>query len=814
MQAKISRSQTPEENAPRHPATRFSPDPRQGLNDRQVQQHIQEGYQNLPVDAHSKTTKEIIVSNVFTYFNLIFFILALLLILVGAFRNLTFLPVIIANTVTGIVQELRSKKVLDRLNLLNAPKSRVIRSGKEISIPSDQLVLDDIVHFTGGKQICADAAVVAGTVQVNESLITGESTEITKKRGDKLLSGSFIVSGNCLAQLEAVGEDSYAARLTLEAKKSRTGEQSEMIRSLNRLVKIVGILIIPIGIILFAQQFIATGELRGSVTSMVAAVLGMIPEGIYLLATVALVVSVMKLSSKNVLVHDMKCIETLARVNVLCVDKTGTITGTDMSVAGTETLSGYNAKTMPPLDTLLSDFAHSMSNDNMTMQAIQAYFKTPSNAEPANVISFSSATKYSSVTLDDTAYVLGAPEFVLRGQYETFREQIEAKGEEGYRVLVFGSYDGVPENGKPLTGTVTALALVLLHNPIREEAPATFQYFAEQDVAIKVISGDNPLTVSRVAQEAGVAGAEHYIDAQTLTTDAAIAEAMQNYTVFGRVTPDQKRKFVHALQAQGHTVAMTGDGVNDVLALKDADCSIAMASGSEAAANAAQLVLLDNNFSNMPSVVLEGRRVVNNVQRSASLFLAKNIFSLLMSIFSMIFMISYPLEPTNVSLISMCTIGVPATLLALQPNKARIQGKFLTNVLSQALPAGLTDFFMIGALVMFGHTFGIDAQSVATVATLLMAAVGLMILFEICQPFNLLRKGVFVLSILMILFCSTVLHQLFEIHGVSIQCWTLLVVFVFAADSVLKMANRCRRLIQRSWGKMKATVKIWREKTD
>ncbi len=785
----------PEEQ--RGPATPFSPDPSVGLTTAQVRQHIAEGYMNVPVDAHSKTTKEIVRSNVFTYFNLIFAIIALLLILVGSFRDLTFLPIIIANTVTGIVQEIRSKKVLDNLNVLNAPKATVIRNGKEGVIPSERLVLDDVVKFGGGNQISADAVVLEGTVQVNESLITGESKEITKKPGDHLLSGSFIVSGTCKAQLEKVGPDSYVSRLTLEAKQSRQGEQSEMIRSLNKLVKAVGILIIPIGILLFAQQFSATGNIRTSITSMIAAIIGMIPEGLYLLATVALVVSVMRLAQQKVLVHDMKCIETLARVNVLCVDKTGTITGNDMEVASIDPLPAYDNEKMPPLEHLMGDFAGNMSNDNITMNALRQFFTEKSGAAAANVVPFSSATKYSSVTLDDTPYVLGAPEFVLRDRYADYEETIEEKGAEGYRVLVFGTYDGTVESGKPLTGAVTPLGLVLLTNPIRKEAPETFRYFAQQDVQIKVISGDNPVTVSRIAQTAGIAGAENYVDAQTLQTEEAIDEAISKYTVFGRVTPDQKRKFVHSLKKQGNTVAMTGDGVNDVLALKDADCSIAMASGSQAASQAAQLVLLDNNFACMPSVVLEGRRVVNNVQRSASLFLVKNIFSFLMALFSILFSLKYPLEPTHVSLISLCTIGIPATLLALQPNKARIEGGFLSNVMSKAMPAGLTNFFMIGALVVFGATFTIDAKSVATVATLLMACIGLMVLFEICEPFDVIRKCIFALSILLLLFCSTVLHRLFDITGLSIQCSMLLIVFIFSSYSFLSLANIIREYLKK-----------------
>lgn len=542
---------------------------------------------------------------------------------------------------------------MDKLSVLNAPKAVVVRDGQKWEIPAEELVLDDIVLFKAGNQICADAIVVEGEVSANESLLTGESDEITKKPGDLLMSGSFVVSGECYARLDRVGEDSYISKLTLEAKAMNHEEQSEMIRVLDKLVGVVGIIIIPIGVLLFGQQFIfAKASFSKSITSMVAAVIGMIPEGLYLLASVALVVSVMRLASKKVLVHDMKCIETLARVNVLCVDKTGTITENTMEVNGTVPMDGYDKENMPSIKEMLSDFAAGMSSDNITMEAIKNYFNSPSGKKAVSISSFSSEFKYSGAAFDDANYVLGAPEFVLRDDYEKYKEEIENYSSEGYRVLVFGKYDG-EINGKELTEKVVPIALVFLSNPIREEAPETFNYFANQGVEIKVISGDNPITVSQVAQQAGIENAEKYIDATTLESEEDIQEAVLRYTVFGRVTPNQKRQFVQALKKAGRTVAMTGDGVNDVLALKDADCSVAMASGSDAAAQASQLVLLDSNFASMPSVVLEGRRVVNNIERSASLFLVKNIFSFLLSLFSVCFMINYPLEPPRYRL-SVC----------------------------------------------------------------------------------------------------------------------------------------------------------------
>lgn len=768
---------------------RFNADIRYGLNSDQVNEYFENGWSNEPVEPPSKTVPEIIKSNLFTYFNLVFAVLAALLILAGSFRNLTFLPVILANLFIGIIQEIRAKNTLDKLSVLNAPKALVVREGRQFSIPAEELVLDDIVIFKAGNQICADAIVVDGEVSVNESLLTGESDEISKKPGDELMSGSFIVSGECYARLDKVGEDSYISKLTLEAKAMNSEEQSEMIRVLDKLVGVVGILIIPIGLLLFGQQFFFSGaSFSKSITSMVAAVIGMIPEGLYLLASVALVVSVMRLASKKVLVHDMKCIETLARVNVLCVDKTGTITENTMEVNGEIPMDGYDSQSMAPLKQIISDFASAMSSDNITMKAMKDYFNKPSGRKAVSVSPFSSQFKYSGAAFEDGSYVLGAPEFVLREDYDNYREQIEQYSSEGYRVLVFGIYDGVID-GKALTGKVTPLGLVFLSNPIRKEAPETFKYFENQGVEIKVISGDNPVTVSQVALQAGIANADNYIDASTLTTDEAIEDAVLRYTVFGRVTPDQKRKFVRALKKAGRTVAMTGDGVNDVLALKDANCSVAMASGSDAAAQASQLVLLDSNFACMPSVVMEGRRVVNNIERSASLFLVKNIFSFLLSLFSVCFMINYPLEPSQISLISMFTIGVPAFFLALQPNKNIIQGHFLSNVLIKALPAGITDFLVVGALVVFGQVFEVGETDISTACTMLLAIVGFVILYNISKPMNALRWCVWGGCIVGLLGCSIYLGDLFAMRGMSTKCIMLFVVFAIITEPALRYST-------------------------
>ena len=787
-----------------------------GLTDEEVRQRVEEGFTNRTDISTDKTTKEIVISNVFTYFNLIFLVITILLIMVGSFRNLTFLPIIIGNTVIGIVQEIRAKKTLEKMSLLNAPHADVIRNGSVKQISTEELVKDDVILLTAGKQICADAVVISGNIQVNESLLTGEADEVEKTEGGTLMSGSFVVSGECYARLEKVGNESYISKLSLEAKSMGDKEQSEMIRSINLIVKWVGIVIIPIGLILFWQSHFVNGEsITKSVTSTVAAIIGMIPEGLYLLTTVALALSTMKLARKKVLLHDMKSIETLARVDVLCVDKTGTITEPDMKLKeiflcknsgadGTQT-----ALTLDELKSLILDYANASVDNNATMLALKAYaaeaLTNNTSALHRTAVSqqaFSSSLKYGSVTFSDGTYLLGAPEFIMHDDFARIEEEIIPYADKGDRVLLFARYNGENvENG--INGSVTPLGFVALANPIRANAVKTFEYFKSQGVAIKVISGDNPRTVSRIAIQAGIESAESFVDAATLDTEDKIADAVNKYTVFGRVTPKQKKQLVKALQAKGHTVAMTGDGVNDILAMKDADCSVAMASGSEAAAQAAQVVLLDSDFAHMPDVVYEGRRVVNNIQRSASLFLVKNIFSLLLSLFSVILMVTYPLEPAQVSFISMFTIGVPGFLLALEQNKDRIKGHFITNVMLKALPGGLTDVIAVGALVVCGEVFCISDASIGTIATLVLSVVGFMILFKISEPLNGMKYAVIIGNIAGLVFSGFFLKKLFALTDLSNICILLMIVFGFAAESLFRNLTLLVEKLRGSYEKKK-----------
>ena len=795
-----------------------------GLTPEEVRERIDNGQTNHTDISTQKTVGQIVKSNLLTYFNLIFLILTVLLCIVGSFRNLTFLPVIIGNTVIGIFQELRAKKTLDKMSMLNAPHSIVVRDGEQQKIQSEELVKDDIIILSAGNQICADATVLSGSISVNEALLTGESDEIRKKSGDGLMSGSFVVSGQCYAKLDKVGNESYISKLTAQAKAMGDGEQSEMIRYINKLVKWVGIIIIPVGIILFCQAYIMNGEtFKKSVVSMVAAVLGMIPEGLYLLTTVALALSTIRLAKKQVLLHDMKSIETLARVDVLCVDKTGTITEPGMQVTELVISGRCSDDEMDKraFAHLLADYSAVIEDNNATMEAIRAYVAKNEIEKGSRTLlktqPFTSANKYSKVSFVEGEYMLGAPEFIMKDRYDEISEEIEEYQSKGYRVLLMAEsadlYTDKADDGGATraVGEVSPIGYIVLSNPIRENAESTFTYFKEQGVAIKVISGDNPATVSEVAKRAGIDGAEAYVDASTLATEKDIAEAVDKYTVFGRVTPKQKQLIVKALQKQKHTVAMTGDGVNDILAMKDADCSIAMASGSEAAAQAAQTVLLDSDFGRMPYVVYEGRQVVNNIQRSASLFLVKNIFSLLMAIFSAVFAITYPLEPSQISLISMFTIGLPGFLLALEPNRNRIEGNFMANVMLKALPAGLTDVLSVGALVICGQVFNLPSEDIATAGTMLLAVVGFMIIIKISHPFNKMKYGVLIINIVGLLFCGLFLGRLFAIDSISNICFLLMVVFAFAAESMFRYLTLFVEKLSSFFGNEKNRRKIRRK---
>ena len=785
---------------------RIQTDPDQGLSRGQALERLRNGYGNTYMDPPTKSVGRVIRDNVCTYFNLIFFLLAICIIAVGSYKDLTFIIVVIANTLIGIIQEIRSKRTLDKMTFLAAPKAAVIRDGELVNVPSDETVRDDIAVFGPGNQIYADAIIVSGECQANEALITGEADEITKKPGDTLFSGSFLVSGECRARLDKVGHNSFVSQLTLEAKKTGKKKRSEMMHALTRLVQVIGIIIIPLGIALFLQQTQLLGrDTTDGVVSTVAALIGMIPEGLYLLVSVALTVSNLRLAQKNTLVHELGCIETLARVDVLCVDKTGTITENKMIVKDIELLC-KDRFVEEDIRLIMSDYVGNMGAENETMVALRKYFDGDIKQRAKKILPFTSSNKYSGVSYaDDESYLLGAPEMILGSNYDEYKDIIEEYSGQGCRVLLLALYDGdIGEKG--INAAVLPLSLILLTNKIREEAPATFRFFARQGVKIKVISGDNPITVSQVAVEAGIEDAEKYIDARTLTTERKIKRAVAEYTVFGRVTPEQKRKLVRALKAAGHTVAMTGDGVNDVLALKDADCSIAMASGSEVAAHVSQLVLMSSDFSAMPSVVMEGRRVINNIERSASLFLVKNLFSFLLAFTTLFAMLVYPMTPSQLSLISAMTIGVPSFVLALEPNNSLVKGKFLINVLLRALPVGLTNYIVILGAIIISRYLHIPEDELATMCTILLGAGGFLMLYKVSRPLNVIRKALIIATIAGSILGGLLFSSLFSMTALSLKAVLitlglivvavgLMIALAFVLDKLLGKKRPVRRRI-------------------
>lgn len=726
---------------------------------------------------------EIIKKNLFTYFNLVFFVLAVLLAIVEAWQDMLFVPVILANTLIGIIQEVHSQIILDKLSILNEKMTKVFRNDKLIELRPEELALEDIIFLEAGNQIPADAVVLSGTGCVNEALITGEADEIIKLPGDELLSGSFVVSGSIKAKLTRVGTDSYASKLVESVSKNKKGEQSEMIKALNYMIVIAGIIIIPIGVVLFTQAFFYNGNtFHDSITGMVAAVVGMIPEGLYLLASVAMALSTIRLGKKKVLVHDMKCIETLARVDVLCVDKTGTITEEGMHIYD---VKRYNTEA----DTLLAAFSKCMPSDNETIKAFKNYFKDYSECEVGDVFTFSSKYKYSGAVIDNRSYVLGAPEYLLKDGIHDYVNEINEHNKKGYRVLAFGEYKG-KLNGKELVCEVVPLAFVIVANPIRTNANKIFEYFLANNVEIKVISGDNPISVSTISKKAGVAYSDNYIDASVLNSTEDYYSAVEKYTVFGRVSPEQKSELIKALKKHNKTVAMVGDGVNDILALKEADCSIAMASGSDIASKVSQLVLLDSDFARMPDIIMEGRRVVNNIQRTASLYIVKNIFSMLLAIFFVALMLDYPLKPSQISLISTFTIGIPSFFLALEANKAPIEGNFLINVMRKALPGGITAFLVISGLVIYFREFGIEEQYLSTSCTILVAIVGFSILYKIAKP---MKKGHIIMLIgLIIGMCLSIIlvGELFEMTIISPKCIMLVVLFALLIEPLIRYLEK------------------------
>jgi len=775
-----------------------------GLTSQEAQIRLAGGWGNAVIGKYTRTVGQIIAQNLLTFFNLIFVILALLLVISGShIKNLSFLVVVIINIIIGCFQEIRAKLAVDKLTLVAAQNLKTIRDGKVVSVRSDLLVLGDIVEFHAGDQICADGIVHTGELQVNESLITGEADAVIKKPGDELRSGSFVIAGTGRAQLTNVGNRSYAARLAAEAKADPRVAQSEMMSQLTKLLRVIAVLLVPIGFILFFHEFKALDlGLLESAESTVSALVGMIPEGLYLLTSIALAASSLKLSQEKVLVQDMNCIETLARVDVLCVDKTGTITEPVMEVSNVIPLS-----TDPPeyLDQLLCSIYGGSEPENDTARALNEMFNARTDWVRVRQIPFTSQTKWSATIFrDHGAFLVGAPEFIMGERYCELRQVADGWSAKGYRVLLVAAYAGTPQPGALDADRVSPMALILLTNRIREDAHTTFAYFAAQGVTIKVISGDNPITVSEVAGKAGIRDADKYIDAGVLETDEDFLQAVDTYAVFGRVTPDKKKKLILALKSKGHTVAMTGDGVNDVLAMKESDCGIAMASGAQAASQVARLVLLKSDFAAMPSIVGEGRRVINNIQRAAALFLVKNIFSLGLSMLAVITGQDYPMLPLHMSIISGLTIGVPSFFLAMEPNYERVTGAFLPSVLRRAFPGGLTNVIVSLTALGFANAFQLTPTQTSTICTAVLSAVGLLVLYQICTPFNTFRKVIWGLTAGLLLSCFLFLGGILELQFGNTTALLVLLALLVMCPTIFFVLNRIFAFGDRLLAKYKA----------
>lgn len=743
-------------------------DPERGLSAQQVQDRLDAGLHGGTAQGAGLSEREIVLRHCLTFFNFIFIFLAVLLLIGRSSpKNMGFLGVVIINTVIGIVQEIRAKRAVEKLSLVARRPVKVIRDGAALSVDPERIVRDDMAEFGQGDQICADGILRAGELHVNESLLTGEEDSVDKVPGDRIHSGSLVLSGRGRVELTAVGADSGAAKLSREAKSNPRGKKSEMIRALDKLILFLGIALVPVGAILFHQEYkVLNLGLQESTEGTVAALIGMIPEGLYLLTSVALAVSAQKLSRQRVLVQDMNSIETLARVDVLCVDKTGTITEPDMVVDNVIPLGDR----LPPeeLENLLTAMYGATEPDNATAKAMKELFSGSSSLVCSKRVPFSPETKWYGCEFEERgSFVVGAPEFLLQDRPDSYG--IGDWASQGYRVLLLAAYASPLEAGKLDASLVTPLALVLLTGKLRPSAKETFAYFARQGVTVKVISGDNPATVSQIAQQAGIPGSECYIDAATLDTPEKIREAALHYTVFGRVTPQQKKDLVAALQKKKHVVAMTGDGVNDLLAMKQANCSIAMASGAEAASSLSSLVLLDSDFSAMPGVVAEGRRVINNIQRSASLFLVKNIFSFFLSLITLFTAWPYPLEPIHLTVISALSIGVPSFVLTFEPKYDRIKGKFLPTVLRRAFPGGLTNVFVVLICQAFMAVFGLPKEEVSTVCAAILSFVGLLVLFQVCKPFNLFRKCLWCAMGAGMVVCFTLLGDILDLRTWSAE---------------------------------------------
>ena len=774
-----------------------------GLTAQEVEQRIAQGKVNIASNVKTKSIKRIFYDNIMTTFNMINIVLFVALLLVGSYRNLLFIGVVVFNTIIGIIQEIRSKKSVDKLTILSESKISVLRDGVLTSVSKEELVEDDVIVLSRGNQIPADCVLLDGICKVNESLLTGESDLIQKQEGDELLSGSFISAGTCYAKVNRVGAESYAAKINNEAKYIKK-TNSQILNSFNFIIKLCSLCIFPIGALLFASQFWFQGQdLQSSVVATVAALVGMIPGGMILLTSTVLAVSVIRLSRKNVLINEMYCIESLARVDVLCLDKTGTLTADKMNVHNIINLNTNDDK----IKTALASIVAASDEINATLQAVSDHTQGIEPVACKKFVAFSSETKWSGGTFaNGKTYIMGAAEFVFsdKEKYAEIFERI-TQIKETVRILVLASSDqpfregGLPDDLHPM-------ALILINDQLRDNVEDTINYFKEQGVTLKVISGDSVKTVKSIAKDTGIEGAENAVDMTTVKSDEEIKEVAERCNVFGRVTPAQKKKLVLALKEHGHSVAMTGDGVNDVLALKEADCSVAMASGSEAARNVSQIVLVDNDFASMPHVVAEGRRTINNIERSSALYLVKTIYSIVLAIFFICFNMAYPFKPIQLTLVSAFTVGIPSFVLALQPNKNIIKGNFTFNIIMRAMPAAICVILNIiasGIIAKF-HFIPISSPELSTISVYITALSGMLLIIRLSIPFNALRVAM--MSFCTVAFClgSALFGELFMLAPLNPNSLVMLVAFSAATVLIFNVIYSVNeRLINRYKNKAK-----------
>ncbi len=740
---------------------RYNPNINDGLNEEQIQARKLQNLINYDTTVPTKSIKSIIINNFFTLFNLMNLLLAIAVFSVGEYKNMLFIILVVINTAISTVQEIHSKKIIDKLSLISSAKVHCVRNGNKQDIGINEVVLDDILLFEAGNQVITDCILLDGEIEVNESFITGESDSIIKKKGDLILSGSFVVSGKCVAKVEHIGEENFTSKISKETRYIKK-VKSEIMTSLNKIIRTVSIIIIPVGTLLFFNQLgLEDGNIKSAVVHTVAAIIGMIPEGLILLTSTVLAVSVIRLSKSNVLVQELFCIETLARVDTLCLDKTGTITEGRMEVNDiiTENIE------LNEMQEILSAIGKNSEDSNSTIEAIRDKYeniKLEGEWEKTKTVPFSSKKKWSGIEFKQKgSYIIGAPEFVLKDAIENYKNDIE-KYSADYRVLVL-AHSKENFKDKELPDNIEVLGFVLITDKMRENAKNTLEYFKKQGVDIRIISGDNPITVSKISKRAGVEGYDKYIDCTTLNTEEEIKKATRIYKIFGRVTPIQKKQIVEALKNQGHTVAMTGDGVNDIIALKEADCSIAMASGSDAARNVSQLILLDSDFASMPKIVAEGRRTINNLERSAALFLTKTIYSTFLAILFVFMNKQYPFMPIQLSLIALVCIGIPSFILALEPNKQRIKGTFLGNVLGKSIPTAVTVISNILIVLFVNSKQNLPAEVYSTICVILTVLAGFLLLIKISIPFNIVRGILLPTLILIFTACCTIFTDWFAV---------------------------------------------------